>query len=250
MNRLEFRKLFNSTGPVILPVIHVLDKRQVERNVQVLLGEGAQGCFLINHDFGIDQFLPIIEETRRRFPSLWMGVNFLATTGRHAMPVLETLKNHGVDVDGYWADDARIDERLAQADQQEAYEILEAIHRSGWNGLYVGGVCFKKQREVSPEFFEASARLASFFMDAVCTSGPATGKPAEIGKVADFRNGVGENALLLASGVTPTNALDYIRFVDGFMVATGINHADDFYNIEPAKLRQLIVTCNQHDADG
>lgn len=249
MNRIEFRKLFNSIGPVVLPVIHVLDNRQVERNVQILLGEGAPGCFLINHDFGIDQFLPIIEATRRRFPSLWMGVNFLATTGGHAAPLLRRLRNRGVLVDGYWADDARIDERLTQENQYEARDIAEAIQQSGWDGLYIGGVCFKKQREVNPDFFETSARLASFFMDAVCTSGPATGRPAEVSKVLAFRKGAGEKALLLASGTTPDNAVDYIRYVDGFMVATGINYQDDFYNIEPARLRRLLATCSQNGTE-
>ena len=36
MNRHEFRKLFKCVGPVVLPVIHVLDNAQAERNVRVL----------------------------------------------------------------------------------------------------------------------------------------------------------------------------------------------------------------------
>ena len=79
MNRNDFRKMFKSAGPVVLPVIHVLDREQAERNVRVLLNKGAAGCFLINHDFGVEQFLPIIAEVRQKFPSLWLGVNFLAT---------------------------------------------------------------------------------------------------------------------------------------------------------------------------
>ena len=47
--------------------------------------------FLINHDFGVDPFLPIIRDVRDRFPALWLGVNFLGVTGRDAFPVLAGL---------------------------------------------------------------------------------------------------------------------------------------------------------------
>ena len=110
MKRHEFRKLFKCVGPAVLPVIHVTDTAQAERNVRVLVEEGAPGCFLINHDFGVEPFLPIIAHVRAKFPALWMGVNFLAVTGKDAFPVLGRLARDGVAVDGYWADDARMDE--------------------------------------------------------------------------------------------------------------------------------------------
>ena len=86
MNRTDFHKLFKSPGPVVLPVIHVLDTARTLENVRILVGEGAAGCFLINHDFGVPEFEPIIRDVRNAFPSLWMGLNFLAVTGRDAGP--------------------------------------------------------------------------------------------------------------------------------------------------------------------
>jgi hypothetical protein len=92
MTRNDFHKLFKAPGPVVLPVIHVLDTPRTLENVRILVGEGAAGCFLINHDFGIvPQFEPIIRGVREAFPSLWMAVNFLAVTGRDAFPVLGNL---------------------------------------------------------------------------------------------------------------------------------------------------------------
>ena len=248
MKRHDFRKLFKSVGPAVLPVIHVTDNAQAERNVRILVEEGAPGCFLINHDFGVDRFLPIIAHVRARFPALWMGVNFLAVTGELAFPVLGKLKSEGIAVDGYWADDARIDERRASDDQVEALEIASAMEASGWSGLYTGGTCFKKQREVAPEHHEYSARLATAFMDAVCTSGVATGHAADTGKIKTFRRAMGDHALTLASGITPENAHLYMDDVDGFLVATGINHEGDFYNIDPAKLARLLKLTRQHGA--
>lgn len=248
MNRHEFRKLFKCVGPVVLPVIHVLDTAQAERNVRILVGEGAAGCFLINHDFEVARFLPIIAEVRGKFPALWLGVNFLAVTGKDAFPVLGQLKREGVNVDGYWADDARIDERRAAGDQREASEIREVLATSGWSGFYTGGTCFKKQREVAPEHYAYSARLATGFMDAVCTSGVATGMAAGMDKITTFRRAIGEEAMTLASGITPENAHHYMTDVDGFMVATGINKPGDFYNIEPARLSQLLKLTREHGA--
>ena len=249
MERSAFRKLFKTLGPVVLPVIHVLDKAQAERNVRILIGEGAAGCFLINHDFAIAQFLPVIRHIRMKFPALWLGVNFLAVTGKDAFPELGQLQRDGVPVDGYWADDARIDEHRPASDQAEANAIMAARTASGWMGFYTAGTCFKKQRPVAAEHNEIAARIAARYMDAVCTSGTATGQAADTAKIAAFRRGIGDNALTLASGVTPENAHQYIADVDGFMVATGINGDGDFYNIAPAKLARLIKITRDHGAN-
>ena len=123
MNRDDFHKLFKTPGPVVLPVIHVLDSDRTRRNVETLLDAGAPGCFLINHDFAPERFLPIIRDTRAAFPSLWMAVNFLAVTGRDAFPILGQLQAEGCQVDAYWADDACIDEDGANADAQEIARV-------------------------------------------------------------------------------------------------------------------------------
>ena len=72
------------------------------------------------------------------FPALWLGVNFLAVTGKLAFPVLGKLKREGIAVDGYWADDARIDERRAATTRprrrtspsaRAASRLERALHR-------------------------------------------------------------------------------------------------------------------------
>lgn len=236
MTRDEFHRLFKATGPVVLPVIHVLDADQASRNIRVLIGEGAAGCFLINHDFGVDDFLPILREVRAAWPGLWMGVNFLAVTGRDAFPVLGDLARDGYVLDAYWADDARIDESGANGEAEEIADVLQA---SGWQGLYFGGTAFKKQRPVDPARWRDAAREAVPFMDVVTTSGIATGEEADLSKIVDFRAGIGDRPLALASGITPENARSYAD-VDAFMVATGINAPGDFYNIDPARLAALM----------
>ena len=76
-------------------------------------------------------------------------------------------------------------------------------------------------------------------MDVVTTSGIATGEEADDTKIADFRHGIGDRPLALASGITPANAARYAD-VDCFMVATGINHPGNFYDIDPERLAALM----------
>ena len=239
MLRKDFHTLFNSPGPVVFPVIHALGTEQCLKNVRIALEEGAHGVFLINHDFPYPELLPIIKQVRAHHPDLWLGVNFLAKTGEIAFPVLGELADQGCIIDAYWADDACIDEHSKVDQQVVAQRIAAARTNSSWNGFYMGGTCFKKQREVAPEHYAVSAELATHFMDAVCTSGVATGREAAPEKITTFRNAIGEHTMSLASGVTPDNAKVY-QTVDCFLVSTGINMEDDFYNIDALKLRSLM----------
>lgn len=235
MDRTEFRALFGATGPVVLPVIHVRDTERTLRNIEVAQKAGAPGVFMINHDFGVDPFVEILRDVRVAAPDIWLGVNFLAVTGRSAFPRLAALANEGVRIDAYWADDARIDE--AATTQVNAKEIADA--RIGWDGLYFGGVAFKKQRPVADADLGRAAERAIAWMDVVTTSGSATGQEAADAKITAFRRALGTKPLALASGITPENAPRY-RAVDCFMVATGINAPGNFYDIDPARLIQLM----------
>ena len=105
--------------------------------------------------------------------------------------------------------------------------------------MYLGGTAFKKQRPVDEADYARAAEIACNWMDVVCTSGQATGMEAEDTKIATFRAAIGETALALASGITPENAHRY-KEVDAFMVATGINHDNNFYDIDPARLEHLL----------
>jgi uncharacterized protein len=238
MNRSAFHRLFKSPGPVVTPVIHVQDLGQAIANIGHAVRLGAPGVFLINHDFPVEPFLPILRAVRAECPNLWLGVNFLAQPGRVAFPILGRLQTEGCQIDAYWADDACMDER--QSTQTEAESIAAIRAASGWQGLYFGGVCFKKQRPVEPALNEYSARLALPFMDVVTTSGVATGQATDLAKITDFRRGLDAAPLAIASGVTPENAHHYAADVDCFLVATGINRPGDFYNIDPARLSAML----------
>lgn len=245
MDRRSFHRLFKCPGPAVLPVIHVQDTTQIERNIRVCIAEGAQGVFLINHDFDVDTFVPMLQAARDRFDRVWLGVNFLAVTGKAAFPQLSKLADNGYVIDAYWADDARIDERCEADAQVEAREIDTIRQAGSWRGLYFGGTAFKKQRPVAASDYGQSAAIAADWMDVVTTSGVATGKAVDGDKVTMFRTAIADRPLALASGVTPANAAGYATAVDAFLVATGVSAPDDFYNLDARALARLIEVCRE-----
>jgi uncharacterized protein len=238
MNRQSFQQMFGSNGPVVTPVIHVLSTAQALANLEILRAAGCPGAFLINHDFGRDAFLPILREVRQAIPDLWLGVNFLAEDGRVGFATLGALAAEGYAFQALWADDACLDER--QAEQPDAEAIAAARAAAGWEGMYFGGIAFKKQRPVADADLERAAQLGAEWLDVVTTSGLATGQAPDLTKIARFRASIGEAPLALASGITPENAGHFAADVDCFLVATGINHPGDFYNIDPARLAALL----------
>ena len=241
VNNQVFHKQFKVVGPAVLPVIHAQDDEQIDRNIETVVRCGAQGVFLINHDFDVELFLPLIERCRQAHPLLWLGVNFLGVTGRDAFPVLADLESRGLPIDAYWADDACIDEQHESQSQAEGINTIR--EESGWSGIYFGGTAFKKQRVIDPADYFVSGQIAAQWMDVVTTSGVATGAAAEIGKIQAFRQGVGDSTLAVASGITPENVHGYAPYVDAILVATGINLPEDFYNIDRTKLSRLIDNC-------
>ena len=68
-----FHKQFKIVGPAVLPVIHAQDDEQIDRNIEIAVRCGAQGVFLINHDFDVEQFLLLVERCRQAHPLLWLG---------------------------------------------------------------------------------------------------------------------------------------------------------------------------------
>ena len=234
-----FEELLKSPETLVTPVIHVLDAGQALRNLDIVGTAGCPGAFLINHDFAMEPFLAILQEVRTARADMWLGVNFLAQPGDVAFPVLGNLARAGHVFQAYWADDARIDER--QTAQEEAENIARIRVECGWDGLYFGGVAFKKQRPVDADAYFDAARLAVPYVDVVTTSGVATGHEPGLRKVESFREAIDEAPLALASGITPENAHLYCASVDCFLVATGINLRDDFYNIDPDRLGELLA---------
>ncbi len=217
-----------SNPKVVLPVIHVKTEPQAIENVAIAYEAGADGIFLINHDYHCGHLLKVFQTVRDKFPDRWIGLNCLDIFPHEAFDVV------GNDVNGVWVDNAFFFGGIIETQDYTNYVISRRIF-SRWLGLYFGGVAFK-QREV--EDLERAVEIAKHYVDVITTSGPGIGLAADIEEIKRIRRAAGDFPLAVASGITPENVVDYLPYVDAFLVATGISR--DFYNLEPVKVEALV----------
>lgn len=221
------------TGRAVLPVIHAENSKQVLRNVEIAQDEGADGVFLIDMHGRNPSLLKKFQEAASDIEPTWfIGVNYLN------VPQVKVFKLLDHRVSGLWTDNALIDETIEE--QVGAEEFERARKESGWNGLYFGGVAFKYQAGVSN--LEAATKIARGFMDVITTSGPKTGSPPDIEKMAVMRSAVGRHPLGIASGITPENVHRYLPFASAFLVATSliIDGTQDFDRVRVRDLVQAV----------
>jgi predicted TIM-barrel enzyme len=232
MNRI--REVFG-VDRVVLPVVHPIGLAEALASVEVAHAAGAKGVFTINQGMNDSEVLALVREIQRRYPALWVGVNLL---GHSPTAALRAALDACERIDGLWSDNALVDERAA--DQPAAAEFVATRRTRAWTGLYFGGVAFKYQREVAADAIGPAAVLAMSYMDVVCTSGPGTGKAADVHKVIAMRQAIGsEGAIALASGVTPDNIGAYLPYVDAFLVGTGIE--ERFGVLDRGKVAALLA---------
>ena len=211
----------------LLPVIHVTDEAQALEQAEVATQAGADGIWLINHMSEWHDLWAIFTAVRQKDPGLWIGLNFLDLHPIEAM-------NHVTDlVDGLWMDDGGINEFAEVTDEAQAVWRLK--ESKDWKGQLFGGVAFKGR--ASARDVAAAATAAAPIMDVVTTSGPGTGIAASVDKIAKMKAAIGDAPLAIASGITPDNVLDYVPYVDYFLVATGISR--DFSHLDPERTRAL-----------
>jgi predicted TIM-barrel enzyme len=171
------------------------------------------------------------------FSDWWVGVNLLGVQQEMVFYYTHTKTK----VAGVWVDNAKIKED--QLGQPEAHSILEWQTRMRWEGLYFGGVAFKYQRQV--EDLRRAVMTARDFMSVVTTSGPGTGRSANVDKIRIMKEALGDFPLAIASGITPDNIAEYLPYSDCYLVATGIS--DSFEDLNPALTRRLVANVRAYD---
>jgi predicted TIM-barrel enzyme len=219
---------------VLLPVIHPVNEATALASVEVAIAANCRGVFLINQGMTSAEVLQLVMTVRRLHPQLWVGVNLLGHRPEEVLAMgLAACEGR---LDGIWSDNAHIDE--TSSEQPIAQAFVDARRAVQWQGLYLGGVAFKYQREVPPAQLGAAGAAAAPYMDVVCSSGPGTGHAADLEKVASLRDGMVEtSALALASGVTEANVRTFLPDVQAFLVGTSIESS--FGVLDPMKTKRL-----------
>jgi hypothetical protein len=202
----------------LLPVIHVTDEKQALEQAEIATKAGADGIWLINHEIDATDLWRIFTAVRQHDPGQWIGLNFLDLSPLEAMHQVTDM------VDGLWCDDGGIRESGPTPQAEAVWRLKQS---KDWKGQLFGGVAFKGQREVRDPAL--AAKNAAPVMDVVTTSGPATGVAAPIDKIRWMSTEAPH--LGIASGITAQNVVEYLPWVEYFLVATGISR--DFHHLDP-----------------
>ena len=215
-------------------VIHVKDVEHALRETEVAMDCGADGVFLINHGISPITILDSALYINDRLGDIWIGVNLLGVLNQEAIKLVKDINF----INGLWCDNAHINDDGSTNDMSRAIMFKETLSDS--HIKYFGGFAFKYQ--VQPNNLAEAAIKAKEFVDIITTSGPATGRAAELFKISEIKKAIGNHPLAVASGITPDNAYSYLPHVDYMLVATGISK--NFEELDPIKVKQLVEVIN------
>lgn len=198
----------------IIPVIHMINENQVLTNVEICLSCGIEKIFIINHQTTSEELIKCTKRVKDTYPTLWVGVNMLDKYVEDAI-----LYEFGFD--GLWCD--------------QSIKLEDYKHRK-FEGMLFTGLAFKYQPQ--PKDIELACKESILTSDVSTTSGPGTGKAADINKILQLRNHLGEHPMAIASGVNSTNIDSYKGVVDYLLVASSITSASEI--IYKDKLLELL----------
>jgi uncharacterized protein len=212
----------------ILPVVHVTDLQQAQRNTELARNKGADGVFLINHGFSADRLKSIFQTIQKEYSDWWIGINMLGVSLEqlpHVMPF---------SAQGIWSDCAGV----ASSHSEDPAAKAKAFYQStlGYQGLFFGGLSFKG-RPTSFTDAEAATQAVGY-VDVITTSGIRTGEPPLIEKIRTIRGAIDRNPLAIASGISADNVHLYKPYADCFVVSSSIER--EFGEFDPTLLRELI----------
>lgn len=190
----------------------MINENQVLTNVNICLSCGIKKVFIINHQTTSQELIKCALRVKNTHPELWVGVNMLGVDIKDA--ILYEFK-----LDGLWCD--------------QSIELDDYIHRK-FEGMLFTGLAFKYQPQ--PKDIDI---LTS---DVATTSGPGTGKAADINKILDLRIKLGNHPLAIASGVSIDNIDSYKGIVNYLLVASSITSRSEI--IYKEKLEELIKSLN------
>lgn len=198
----------------LIPVIHMINENQVLTNVLTCLSCGIEKVFIINHQTTSEDLIKCVRRVKDTYPNLWVGINMLDK-------YVEDAILYEFEFDGLWCD--------------QSIKLEDYKHRR-FEGMLFTGLAFKYQPQ--PKDIELACQESILTSDVSTTSGPGTGKAADINKILDLRKNLGEHPMAIASGVNIENIDTYKGIVDYLLVASSITSRSEI--IYEDKLLDLI----------
>jgi hypothetical protein len=220
----------------IYPVIHHKDAATTLAEAELALNTaGVAGVFLISHSGhpsdDVEIIMQLTGRVQAQFPQHEIGFNALSLGLDEALIAFNDAGLSRAQC-GLWFDSLGI-HSSAFKPSMAAQVVREYCSESA----IFAGVAFKHQApEPDPVKAADMARALGFIPT---TSGPATGIPPSVEKIASM-SVHGTQPLAVASGMTPNNVAQYAPYLSHILVSTGISR--DAYHLDPVKLRDFVQT--------
>ncbi len=197
----------------IIPVIHIVNTKQVFQNIDTCLSLGVNNVFLINHLTDTNDLLDTAELVKQKYPDLWIGLNFLGLAPH-------TTLEMDLPYDALW-----IDNTLNLSD----------VENKRFNGEIFSGLNFKYQKQYYGDSLKDIVDTIKKTSTVACTSGAGTGIAASTQKIEELKELLGSFPLGLASGVSVDNIEAYLPYVDNFLVASSITDRNEIIQYDLLK---------------
>jgi len=198
----------------LIPVIHMVNQNQVMTNVKTCVESGVQKIFIINHQTTSNELISCANKVKETYPNLWIGLNMLDVQAKDAIL-------YEFDFDGLWCD---------QSIKPDDYKWRK------FKGMLFSGLAFKYQPQ--PKDLQLACQESILTSDVSTTSGSGTGKAADISKILQIREYLGNHPMAIASGVNQDNIYLYKGVVDYLLVASSITSRGEI--IYKDKLEELL----------
>ncbi len=198
----------------IIPVIHMINQNQVLTNVKTCIKVGIKKVFIINHQSTSEELIKCASYIKELYPDLWVGINMLDIRVDDAIL-------YDFNFDGLWCDQTL---------------SVESSKARKFRGMLFTGLAFKYQPQ--PTDIEAACKEAIDATVIPTTSGAGTGKEANINKILNIRNILGQHPMAIASGVNVENIESYKGVVNYLLVASSITSKSEI--IYKEKLEELL----------
>lgn len=218
----------------LYPVIHFLNAETALQNARIAFDAGCEGLFIIDMEPCEDNPIPFndcVKELVATWPDKHIGINHLETP-------YNILENQKLGTTMEWCDNPGIHTVKAFSQPNRQYDLnllLQDARQLNPDFKFFGSVAFKTQ---IPDLYpERSAVIAANYGWIATTSGTETGSPPSVEKMKTMKEALGDSPLAVASGIDPENVLDFLPYVDYFLVATGISKS--FYEFDQALVEDV-----------
>lgn len=208
----------NKITTELIPVIHMINENQVLTNVKTCLSCGVEKVFIINYQSSSEELIRCAKRVKETYPKLWVGINMLDK-------FIEDAILYEFGFDGLWCD--------------QSIKLEDYRHRK-FEGMLFTGLAFKYQPQ--PKDIELACKESILTSDVSTTSGPGTGRAANIAKILELREHLGDHPMAIASGVSVDNVDLYKGIVNYLLVASSITSASEvIYKDKLLELQSMLM---------